>query len=205
MSDERKFWDDRFSQQAYTYGTQPNDFLREARTFLPAGGKVLCIGEGEGRNAVWLAQQGFEVTAVDLSPVGLAKAGTLAAAAGVKVETVAADLKEFDLGKEKWDVIVSIWCHLPSHVRLPLHKRVVEALRPGGSFVLEAYTPGQVHRNSGGPKNVDMLPTAAGLTKELDGLRFFSVKEITRAVHEGAFHGGDSDVVQVIGVKPARE
>ena len=205
MSDARTMWDDRYAAPEYSYGTQPNDFLRHARMFLPAAGKVLCLGEGEGRNAVWLASEGFEVTAVDLSTVGLAKARLLAEAAGVMIHTVHADLADFDLGREKWDVIVSVWCHLPSHVRQSLHARVVAGLAPGGSFVLEAYPPGQIHRNSGGPKQADMLMTASGLARELQGLRFFSVKETTRAVHEGMFHNGDSDVVQLIAVKPAME
>lgn len=203
MSDTRTMWDDRYAAPEYRDGTRPNDFLRHARMFLPASGKVLCVGEGEGRNAVWLASEGFDVTAVDLSSVGLAKAQLLAAAAGVKIDTIHADLADFDLGKEKWDVIVSIWCHLPSHVRQSLHARVVAGLAPGGSVVLEAYTPGQIHRTSGGPKQADMLMTARGLAKELHGLRFFSVKETTRAVHEGIFRNGDSDVVQLIAVKPA--
>ncbi|MFA6044902.1 MAG: methyltransferase domain-containing protein [Phycisphaerales bacterium] len=205
MSDMSTMWDDRYAAPEYSYGTQPNDFLRHARMFLPASGRVLCVGEGEGRNAVWLATEGFDVTAVDLSKVGLAKAKLLAEAAGVKLDTIHADLADFDLGKAKWDVIVSIWCHLPSHVRQSLHTRVVAALAPGGTFVLEAYTPGQIHRSSGGPKQADMLMTANGLAKELQGLRFYSVKETMRMVHEGIFHNGDSDVVQLIAVKPAAE
>lgn len=203
MSDARTMWDERYAAPQFAYGTEPNDFLREARMYLPASGSILCLGEGEGRNAVWLAKEGFDVSAMDLSPIGLAKARMLAAAAKVPLHTIPADLSDCDLGQNRWDAIVSIWCHLPSHIRQSVHRRVVAALAPGGSFILEAYTPGQIHRNSGGPKSPDMCMSAAALARELDGLRIFASRELTRDVQEGIFHQGPSEVVQLIAVKPA--
>jgi SAM-dependent methyltransferase len=136
-------WDQRYSSDTYVYGTEPNGFLVTAAARLPPG-KVLCLGEGEGRNAVWLAAQGHEVTAVDASGVGLRKAQRLAAERGVTIATVHADLAAFDIEPGTWDGIVSIFCHLPPALRADVHRRCVAGLRPGGVLLLEAYTPRQL-------------------------------------------------------------
>ena len=116
-------WDQRYSSETYAYGTEPNDFLVSVFDKLPAG-KVLCIGEGEGRNAVWLARHGREVTAMDSSEVGLHKANMLAIKHGVNITTVYADLADFDIGMQCWDAIVSIFCHLPPELRHTVYRAV---------------------------------------------------------------------------------
>src|SRR5690348_15769107 len=135
-------WDKRYSSEEYAYGKAPNDFLVEKYNHIPKG-KILSLAEGEGRNAVFLAKQGYSVTAVDASQVGLGKAKTLAKANGVAIELVQADLARFDIGENRWDGIVSIFCPLPSSLRKELHKRVVAGLKSNGVFLLEAYTPNQ--------------------------------------------------------------
>ena len=111
-------WDQRYSDPGFSYGTEPNDFLAaNAERYLPARGEILSLGEGQGRNAVFLASRQFRVTGVDGSAVGLAQAKALAKERGVHIETVVADLETFDLGIERWDGIISIWCHTPSAVR----------------------------------------------------------------------------------------
>ena len=110
-------WDQRYSEEEFAYGTAPNDFLRDEYSRIPAGGRVLCLAEGEGRNAVFLAKQGYAVTAVDLSPVGLEKAQNLAFENGVEISIKVVDLAEFELGHEVWDGIVSIAAHVPPNVR----------------------------------------------------------------------------------------
>lgn len=192
-------WDQRYAEAGFAYGTEPNDFLRSVEGRLR--GEVLCLGEGEGRNAVWLAGRGLSVTAVDQSSVGLAKARELAAERGVVIDTAVADLAVFDLGEARWDGIVSIWCHLPAPLRAALHRRVVRALRPGGVFVLEAYTPAQLAFGTGGPRVVDLLVPPEVLATELEGLSL-EVRATEREVHEGKYHDGRSAVVQVLGVKP---
>ncbi|MBE7453087.1 MAG: class I SAM-dependent methyltransferase [Kofleriaceae bacterium] len=196
-------WDQRYSEPGYAYGTAPNDFLREAAgRYLPPGGEVLSLAEGEGRNAVYLARHGFRVTGVDSSRVGLDKARTLAAQHGVELATVVADLSSYPLGDERWDGIVSIWCHTSPVVRIRLHRAVVAALRPGGVFLLEAYTPDQLGRGTGGPPDAALMMTLAGLRAELDGLELIHGEEKVRAVHEGRYHDGPSAVVQVVARKP---
>ena len=195
------FWDQRYDGDTFFYGTAPNDFLRDHVDDLPAGGRVLCIGEGEGRNALFLAKRGFAVTAVDLSSVGMDKLQRHATEAQLHVTTVVADLAEFSIAPQSWDAIIAIWCHLPSALRAQVHGACVTGLAPGGVFLLEAYTPRQLAFGTGGPQSVDMLMTADGLRQELAGLDFAVLAESEREVHEGQGHHGQSAVVQVVGRK----
>ena len=168
---------------------------------IPAGGRVLCLAEGEGRNAVFLAQHGYRVIAVDQSPVGLRKAEALAAGRGVQIETVVADLADYRIAPGQWDGIVSIWCHLPPPLRAAVYRQVVAGLGSGGACLLEAYTPAQLGYGTGGPKTADLMPTLAELRGELAGLDFVHAVEREREVHEGQGHFGLSAVVDIVAVK----
>lgn len=193
-------WDQRYSTETYAYGIEPNDFLVSMLDKLPAG-KVLCLGDGEGRNSVWLAEQGFDVTAVDLSEVGLAKANKLAKSRGVNITTVHKDLADYDIGVERWDVIVSIFCHLPPSLRADVHRRCKMGLRQGGMLLLEAYTPMQIDYKTGGPPTADMMMDVQSLSDEFIGMEFLHLRERIREVIEGEFHNGTGAVVQVLGKK----
>lgn len=195
-------WDDRFSSPEYVYGTEPNDFLAASASRIPAG-RVLSIADGEGRNGVFLATRGYDVTSVDSSSVGLAKARRLADARGVRLTTVVADLAEFEIAPESWEGIVSIFCHLPQPLRQRVHAQAVRGLAPGGVFVLEAYSPEQLRHGTGGPQSAELLPTLDALRTELHGLEILHAEAVERDVHEGALHEGKSAVVQFIGRKPA--
>ncbi|WP_425400630.1 class I SAM-dependent methyltransferase [Aeoliella sp.] len=193
-------WNERYSTDEYVYGTGPNDFIASRYTEIPLG-NVLSIAEGEGRNAVFLAEQGYSVTAVDASEVGLRKAAQLAAQRGVHLECVVADLAEYDFGAEQRDGIVSIFCPLPSELRKQVHARVVRALKPGGVLLLEAYTPKQLEYGTGGGTDAGTMQTAKSLQAELAGLSFVHLEELEREVLEGIYHTGLASVVQVIGRK----
>jgi len=195
-------WDHRYSEDGFAYGTEPNDFLAEHAHRIPPG-PVLCLAEGEGRNAAYVAGLGNPVTAVDLSAVGLEKARALAQSRGLELTTVHADLSEYTPGVGAWSGIVSIWCHVPPPVRKQLHRKVVDALAPGGVFILEAYTPDQLGRGTGGPPVAGPMMTAAGLREELAGLQLDLIEETEREVSEGKYHNGWSAVVRVVGRKPA--
>ncbi|TCJ11881.1 class I SAM-dependent methyltransferase [Parasulfuritortus cantonensis] len=195
-------WDQRYDREEYVYGTAPNDFLVASVGRLRTGGRVLCLGEGEGRNGVWLAGQGFRVTGLDASAVGLAKAHRLAEQAGVEIETRQVDLAQADLGSAEWDAVVSIFCHLPPDLRRRVHAGVVRALRPGGVLVLEAYTPAQLDHGTGGPPHAAMMMDLATLAEELSGLEFEHAVELRREVREGQGHFGLGAVVQVVARKP---
>ncbi len=193
-------WDERYSEQGYTYGTTPNAFLVSVVDRLPQG-KILMLAEGEGRNAVYLASLGYQVTAVDSSAVGLGKAAALAEERGVKITTVVADLGEYRIEPGLWDGIVSCYCHIPSPIRTALHKAVVRGLKPGGVFVLEGFSKEQMDYDTGGPKNLDMLLALDDLKHELDGLDFSHSVKLVRDVKEGRGHTGLASVVQLVCVK----
>lgn len=195
-------WDRRYATDEYVYGTLPNDYLVSRVARLPRG-RVLCLGEGEGRNAVWLAQQGFEVHAVDASAVGLGKAMRLARERGVVLHATHADLAHFEAGAGEFDAIVSIFCHLPPAVRARVHGRIAHWLRPGGVFLLEAYTPDQLALATGGPPTAELMMTLAGLREELAGLEIEHGVETVRRITEGRLHHGEGAVVQVLARRPA--
>lgn len=197
-------WDERYGAEGFFYGTEPNDFLREAAARIPKEGPVLCLAEGEGRNAVFLARLGYDVTAVDQSPVGLEKARRLADESGVSLHTVVADLADYAIEPEAWAGIVSIWCHLPPPLRRSVHAACVRGLRPGGAFVLEAYTPRQLEYRTGGPPTAELMMSLDELRQELAGLVLEIAEETDREVHEGKGHDGRSAVVRVLGFKPPR-
>ena len=194
-------WDQRYSSKNYAYGSRPNDFLVSMIDKLPTG-KILCLAEGEGRNAVWLAEQGNEVTAVDASEVGLQKAQELAKTRGVKINTVHANLTGYDIGSQQWDAIISIFCHLPAKLQQSVHRRCVEGLRVEGMMLLEAYTPLQLKYKTGGPPTADMMMDVKSLSAELISLEFLHLQEQVREIHEGKFHNGTGAVVQVLARKP---
>lgn len=195
-------WNQRYATKDYFYGTEPNDFVADSAARIPPG-PVLCLAEGEGRNAVFLARRGHAVTAVDAAETGLAKARALAASRSVSLTTVVADLADYRIENGAWAGIVSIWVHLPPPLRRRVHAQVVAGLRPGGVFVLEAYTPAQLAFGTGGPKDLNLLMTLPALRNELSGLEFDIGRELEREVHEGSGHNGRSAVVQVLALRPS--
>ncbi len=196
-------WDERYSVPDYVYGTEPNAFVAEMAARIPAG-PVLCLAEGEGRNAVHLARLGHAVTAVDQSAIGLAKAARLAIAHNVTVTTIAADLAHYAIEPGAWAGIVTTFAHLPPSLRRTVHAQVVAGLRPGGVFILEAYTPAQPAFGTGGPKDPALCMTLAALREELAGLTFDLARECEREVIEGTGHRGRGAVVQIVAHRPHR-
>ena len=157
--EESMDWDERYSEPDYAYGTAPNDFLVSVAGRIPRG-RILSLAEGEGRNAAYLAALGYEVTAVDSSAVGLRKAEALAAGRGITITAIHADLSDFTIERQQWDGVVSCYCHLPTAIRIPLHHAVVQGLKPGGVFVLEAFSKQQLGRGTGGPQTLDHADVA---------------------------------------------
>jgi SAM-dependent methyltransferase len=196
-------WDDRYGSPDFVFGTEPNDFLVTASACLPPRGLVVSLGEGEGRNGVFLAEQGFQVIAIDGSAVGLEKAKRLAASRNVAIETIAGDLA--DIPFPMADGIISIFCHLPSVLRRDVYRRAKAALRPGGIFILEAYHPDQIGRGTGGPSDPDMLIRWDDLQNDWADCERILGQEIIREVNEGPAHHGMAAVTQAIFRKPSRE
>lgn len=193
-------WDERYNTEEYAYGIEPNDFLKMNVDAIPKG-RVLCLAEGEGRNAVFLAKQGYSVTAVDSSLVGLDKAQKLAKKGGVHIELIHSDLAEYEIGENQWDGVISIFCPLPTYLRKIVHKKVVCGLKRNGVFLLEAYTPRQLEYGTGGGNSIELMQSLGSLSSELKGLNFKHLLELERQVIEGIYHTGIAAVVQAIGIK----
>jgi len=182
---ERDMWDSRFAGEGYVYGIEPNAFLVEQASRFPAGGRVLSLGAGEGRNEVWMAGHGFRVTALDSSSVGLGKLRLLAASRGVEVETVLADASEAELPEASFDAAVLIFLHLGSAARPAFHARIWRALKPGGLFLAELFRMEQIERRSGGPRNPDFLYRADELARDLPEAEWIVLRALERELSEG--------------------
>jgi SAM-dependent methyltransferase len=196
---DQNFWDERYSGSAYFYGIHANAFLMTHVHELR--GPVLSLCEGEGRNAVFMAERGLAVLGVDSSHVGLTKAHALAASKGVRIETRVADMANFEPEKNYFGSVVSIFAHLPTSIRATLYPRIEEALKPGGLLLLEAYSKNQLSKNTGGPKDIDMLMSVETLRAAFPRLKPLLLHEIERDVNEGAGHTGLASVVQFIAQK----
>ena len=195
-------WDERYSEEGFAFGEQPNDFLVEVETTLTKG-DTLMLGDGDGRNGVWMAQQGHDVVSVDLSTVGVEKSKKLAVQRGTTIDARVGDLETFDMGSVQWDNVVSIFCHVPSVIRRRVHANIKMALRPGGRFVLESYNAANIGRGVGGPQSADLTVELEELETDFSGWNLEVHRAIDRNIIEGKYHSGHSSTVQFVAVKPA--
>ncbi len=198
----QQFWNERYSQQEMAYGLEPNVFLRAQLKNLKPG-RILLPAEGEGRNAVYAASQGWDVLAFDFSEAGQAKALGLARQQGVTIEYQVADAQAFETAPETLDAVALIFAHFNPVLRLILHRKVVAWLKPGGTLILEAFHPNQLEGyTSGGPKDQTMLYTAHMLQQDFDGLDFQLLEEREVELQEGAYHSGKGYVTRLVATKP---
>jgi len=196
------FWNSRYAEPGYAYGTEPNAFLVSQKKYFKPGGKALAVADGEGRNGVWLAQQGLDVLSVDVSEVGLRKTQQLAADRGVAIHTEKADLTAWQWPEQQFDVVAAVFIHFPPEVRARMHRRMFEALKPGGVLILEAFTPAQLHYKSGGPPVLEMLYTADMLRIDFAGSEILLIEELVTELAEGKFHHGPAAVVRLVLRRP---
>jgi cyclopropane fatty-acyl-phospholipid synthase-like methyltransferase len=192
------FWDERFSEPGYAYGTEPNEFLASQKRYFKPGLKALAVADGEGRNGVWLAQQGLDVLSVDQSAVGLAKARELAAQRGVSIRTEQVDLTTWNWPEGEFDAVVAIFIHFPPAVRARMHERMYAALKPGGVLILEAFTPKQLEYKTGGPQDPAMLYTMEMLRMDFPAGERLLLEEMITGLNEGPYHRGQSAVVRLV-------
>lgn len=196
-------WDARFaSTDDFIFGTEPNQFMvSQAHRFEP-GMKVLAVADGEGRNGVWLAQQGLDVTSVDGSRVALDKAARLADEKGVQLNIVCADLVTWDWGTEVYDAIVAIFIQFAGpRLRPKLFQRAARALKPGGHFLLQGYHPKQLEYKTGGPSAIENLYTEDQLRAELAHMDIIHLERYDAELNEGAGHRGMSALIDVVARK----
>lgn len=199
-------WDVRYAEAVgYRYGTEPNAFIaEEAPRRLAAGARVLCAGDGEGRNGVWLAGQGFEVVSLDPSAVGMRKAAALAVERGVTLETRVDAMPCAALPDESFDAVVLTFVHLQPAERQAVHADVVRVLRPGGVVLLEAFRPEQLRPDRvGGPPDLASRYTEATLRADFATLAVERLESPCVELHEGEFHRGPSEVVRLVARKLA--
>lgn len=197
-------WNQRFQSENYIYGKEPNVFLTEFHKKINVSGDALAIAEGEGRNAVYLAEQGMNVTAWDYAESGLVKINKLAEERDVVISTELIDLNDAKWRENKWDEIVCIFGHLPTELRQKTLQGVQKAVKPGGYFLTEVYSPYQIPYKSGGPQDVDFLYKPEEFLSIFADWRIvhFFMGEVTR--HEGELHNGLSHVIQFVAQKPEK-
>lgn len=194
----REFWNAMYDRDDYRYGTDPNAWLVECAPRLKPCGRVLVPGDGEGRNGVWLAEQGFDVVTIDASDRGPEKARRLAEARGVSPD-IRRGLFPADLdGAGLFDAVVLCYIHAPGEARARLHRACLDHLAPGGALVLEGFTPDQIGRTSGGPQTVDRLLTPALLREDFGALDVEVLREEEVRLTEGEGHSGLGAVVRLL-------
>jgi SAM-dependent methyltransferase len=195
------FWDEQYRNEAFVYGEAPNEYLAAQRDRFRPGMRALVPGDGEGRNGVWLAEQGLDVVTLDLSEAGVKKARKLAAKRGARITAIHADLTQSAWPVGEFDVVAAIFLHLPPEIRRPMHRNMLAALRPGGLLVIEAYRPEQIHYrekydSKGGPPQVEMLFTEAMLREDLASAEVVELESVDVELTEGTNHLGRGAVVR---------
>ena len=196
-----QFWDEKFSRDGFTYGTRPNQYLALQRELFAGGGAALVPGDGEGRNGIWLAEQGLQVCSVDSSKVGQGKARKLADARGVAVDFQLVDLLSWQWPAGRFDFIASIFFHLHSKDRPRIHAAMISALKPGGWLVLEAFRPQQLGLTSGGPKDLDLLYGADILAKDFAAAEIVELADVECLLDEGPLHQGVARTTRLLARK----
>lgn len=195
------FWDEKFAGPDLKYGDRPNAFLVDQVWRLTPGDRVLVPGDGEGRNGVWLAGQGFAVETVDASPVAVQKATALALRKGVSLRTNVADLTAFEWPQERYKAVIAIFLHLTPEIRPTIHAGMIDALAPGGLILLQGFRPEQIPLTSGGPKNEAMLYTESLLRDDFGGLDILHLESGRATLDEGPGHQGPAELVSLVARK----
>lgn len=193
------FWNERYAQEEFIYGTQPNEFFKAQLDKLDVG-KLLLPAEGEGRNAVYAASQGWEVVAFDISAKGKEKALGLSKERQVSVHYEISGVLEFH-SDVKFDAIGLCYAHFPANIRKQAHQHLMQFLKPDGIVIFEAFAKAQLGKPSGGPKNLEMLFSINEVKEEFSNLDFSYLKEETVTLEEGNYHQGTAEVIRFIGKK----
>ena len=197
-------WDERFNTPEYIFGTEPADFVRRevGRLTVPSG--ILCVADGEGRNSVYLAKAGHRVTAMDGSPVAIAKAQKLATERGADVALQAADIARWDWAQAQYDAVFAVFIQFaPPALRDAIFAGMVRTLKPGGLLFLHGYTPAQLAHGTGGPRVLDQLYTADLLSKSFAGMKVLKLTEYEAELSEGKGHSGRSALIDLVARKRA--
>ena len=200
---ELERWQTRFAATDYVFGAQPNRFLKSQQALLPRAGRALAVADGEGRNGVWLAEQGLDVLSVDFSSNAQEKARKLAASRGVRMQTILADLSQWEWPNAAFDVVVAIFMQFcGSIIRQSVFTGVQRALKPGGLLLMQGYRPEQLEYKTGGPSQADNLYTSELLRHSFEGWSVVALREHDSLIEEGSGHAGMSALIDFVARKP---
>lgn len=196
-------WDKRYDTEDYVYGTEPSRFLKLNSEYLNAGDTVLAVADGEGRNSVFMAEQGLNVTAMDSSSVGLEKARRLAKERKVNVDFQLADLRVYDWGATEYDVVAAIFIQFADPAfRAEIFDGMERALKPGGVLMLHGYTPKQIEYGTGGPPVPELLYTRDMLADRFARWEILRLEDYEAELQEGPGHSGKSALIDLIARRP---
>jgi cyclopropane fatty-acyl-phospholipid synthase-like methyltransferase len=202
-NDAREFWDQRYRAPEYIFGIEPNVFLAGQKKHFKRGDRILDVGCGEGRNSVWLAGLGCDVTGLDVSPLALDKARRLAAGQGVPVQFVETDIRDWTWEPTRFDAVVCVFIQFAEpEERARLFEGFVATLKAGGILVMQGYTPKQIEFKTGGPPRADHMYTTALLQSAFTGMEILHLREHEEVLAEGIKHVGRSALIDVVARKP---
>jgi hypothetical protein len=196
-------WDERYGVDEYVYGKEPNLFLKQNYKAIPEG-NVLCLADGEGRNGVWLAKQGYIVTSIDFSPKAIEKINRLAQGNNVSIKTICADLLNYNFGENRYEGVVSIFAHFKVKEMNKLHHKYFNALKPNGVFMMEVFAKEQLPLQTGGPKDISLLYDTPDIQDSFPNGKIELLKKDVVYLHEGDMHDGKAVVVRAIIRKPSK-
>ena len=197
---QQEFWNEKFSRDGYLYGTNPNEFIKSSYDNFKKSQKVLCLGEGEGRNAIFLAKKGYEVEAIDASDVGLNKLLEQSKLENIEIKTTCMDINMW-LPDKKYGAILFTFMHLRIEELKCLLEKVEEALKEKGFLVVEVFSKNQIEKNSGGPKDLDLLYSVDDFKDNIKNLKIHKLEEINVFLDEGKGHQGEASVIRLIAQK----
>ena len=206
-------WDERYNRVEDAFGKGVNGFLKsqlddgllkQYQTSKEANPKVLCVAAGQGRNALYLAKQGFDVTALDISSVGLEQLSRTATKQHLSIQTICGDITKLDLGQNTWDIVTCFFMHAPKETRIPFYKKVPDALKAQGQFIFESFSVKQLELKEqnegsiGGPSTPELFPTVEELSSQFGMLDIEHLVEAERELEPSPFHKGKAAVIQLI-------
>jgi len=192
-----EFWDKRYSEEDFAYGTEPNLFFKQNIDELKPG-KLVLPGEGQGRNAVYAARLGWKVTAIDLSSAAKQRALKLAEDNKVKIDYYVTPLGEFNFPENEYDAAALVFTHFPPETRTKIHGSIIKSLKPGGILITESFSKKQIENSSGGPKVLPMLYTLDDLLSDFKDTVILESYETQTNLDEGIYHRGKADVIRMV-------
>lgn len=194
---QKEFWNKKFGREEYLYGKRINTFIESVCEKFSKNKEVLCVGEGEGRNAVHLAKLGFKVSALDSSDFGFIKLNAFAKAQSVEIKNICCDIKEWKDSK-KYAAIVASYFHIEDEDKKNVFSVLEDALEKDGYLVLEVFSKNQINYSSGGPKDIDLLYDVKGLKEIFKNSIIHTLEETLTTLDEGNGHQGEASVIRLI-------